>query len=190
MKNILAALLAAFFLFAALGCAAQSAPAAPSSTQAAAEDDPPVTPAEPEAESEVAPEVEPEIEPTPEPQTPSPTWQDAPHTEQFDLEEVVSCTYTLPSLTLATKEATETANAVFATLEQTILSYAEQTVYQAAQEKQAMGFLTGGYTIEEADDTLCLVYTISVSFSTETQDTRFDHSYTLSLATGELLKEA
>lgn len=190
MKTCYAALLAAFFLFTAVGCAAKPAaepPAEPAVTEpqsAPNVQEPAPEPTAPEPQPQPEPETETEPEPLPA------AWQDAPHTEQLDLEEVVSCSYTLPQLTLATDEATATANAVFATLEETIVTYAQQTVYPAAQEKQAMGFVNGGYTIEEADDTLILVYTISVSFSTETNDTRFDHSYTLSLTTGELLKEA
>lgn len=190
MKKLFAALLAAFFLLGALGCAAK--PAAEASTPSAQPSAAPEPAAEelPEA-VEPEPVLETEAEGEPEStEAESAAWQDTPHTEQLDLEEVVSCTYTLPRLTLATEAATDAANAVFSGLEQTIVSYAQQTVYPAAQEKQAMGFVNGGYTIEAVDDTFVLVYAISVSFSTETDDTRFTHSYTISLTTGELLKEA
>lgn len=190
MKKLFAALLAAYFLFSVLGCAAKPAGVtpAPSAQPSAAPEPTDEVPADP-----VEPEPAPEVEPAPQPEPVEPeavSWQDAPHTEQLDLEEIVSCSYTLPQLTLATDEATNAANAAFSTLEQTIVTYAQQTVYPAAQEKQAIGFVNGGYTIDEIDGTLVLVYTISVSFSTETEDTRFEHSYTISLTTGELLKEA
>lgn len=117
------------------------------------------------------------------------SWRDEPQTEQFDLEEVVSCTYTLPYFTFETEEASKTANAIFEALGQDLRNYAQDSVYPAAQEKQAIGFLNGGYSAGESENTLVVTYTISVSFSTETQDQQFTHSYTINLTTGELLKE-
>lgn len=116
-------------------------------------------------------------------------WLDEPHTTQFDIEEVVSCTYTLPDLTLETSQATEAANAIFAGLTQDINEYAQNSVYPVAQEKQAIGFVNGGYSITQEENTLKVDYTISVSFSTESSDQQFFHSYTINLETGELLKE-
>ena len=81
------------------------------------------------------------------------------------------------------------ANAVFDTLSQTVLSYAQETVYPTAQEKQAIGYVNGGYSISEVDETLVVDYTLSVSYSTETSDQQFTHIYTIDLSTGELLKE-
>lgn len=116
-------------------------------------------------------------------------WLDEPQTTQFDIEEVVSCTYTLPDLTLETSQATEAANAIFAGLAQDMNEYAQNSVYPAAQEKQAIGFVNGGYSITLEENTLKVDYTISVSFSTESSDQQFFHSYTIDLETGELLKE-
>ena len=116
-------------------------------------------------------------------------WLDEPDTIQTDLEEIVTCTYTLPHLTLETDEASAAANAVFDTLSQTVLSYAQETVYPTAQEKQAIGYVNGGYSISEVDGTLVVDYTLSVSYSTETSDQQFTHIYTIDLSTGELLKE-
>lgn len=117
------------------------------------------------------------------------SWRDEPQTEQFDLEEVVSCTYTLPHFTLGTEEASKTANAIFEALGQDLRDYAQTSVYPSAQEKQAIGFLNGGYSAGESENALVVTYTISVSFSTETQDQQFTHTYTIDLTTGELLKE-
>ena len=92
-------------------------------------------------------------------------------------------------VTLETDEASAAANAVFDTLSQTVLSYAQETVYPTAQEKQAIGYVNGGYSISEVDGTLVVDYTLSVSYSTETSDQQFTHIYTIDLSTGELLKE-
>ena len=116
-------------------------------------------------------------------------WLDEPDTIQTDLEEIVTGTYTLPHLTVETDEASAAANAVFDTLSQTVLSYAQETVYPTAQEKQAIGYVNGGYSISKVDGTLVVDYTLSVSYSTETSDQQFTHIYTIDLSTGELLKE-
>ena len=166
MKKILAASLAAILLFTAAACTRQSSP------QQTPEPAQPVT-QEPAAQPE-APAQEPAepIRITPNQQgsaTPSDAvWLDEPDTIQTDLEEIVTCTYTLP---------------------QTVLSYAQETVYPTAQEKQAIGYVNGGYSISEVDGTLVVDYTLSVSYSTETSDQQFTHIYTIDLSTGELLKE-
>ena len=70
-----------------------------------------------------------------------------------------------------------------------VLSYAQETVYPTAQEKQAIGYVNGGYSISEENGTLIVSYTLSVSYSTETGDQQFLHIYYIDLTTGELLKE-
>ena len=77
------------------------------------------------------------------------SWLDEPERIQTDLEEIVSCTYTLPHLTLESDDASAAANAVFDELSQTVISYAQETVYPAAQEKAAIGYVNGGYSISE-----------------------------------------
>ena len=117
------------------------------------------------------------------------SWLDEPERIQTDLEEIVSCTYTLPHLTLESDDASAAANAVFDELSQTVISYAQETVYPAAQEKAAIGYVNGGYSISEENGTLIVSYTLSVSYSTETGDQQFLHTYYIDLTTGELLKE-
>lgn len=117
------------------------------------------------------------------------SWLDEPERIQTDLEEIVSCTYTLPHLTLESDDASAAANAVFDELSQTVISYAQETVYPAAQEKAAIGYVNGGYSISEENGTLIVSYTLSVSYSTETGDQQFLHIYYIDLTTGELLKE-
>ncbi len=188
MKKLLAASLAAFFLFTAAGCAQK-----PQTQDLAA-------PVEPDAQTQQPEEQIPEqpqdnvIQITPnQQQTPVDnsdwSWLDEPETIQTDLEEIVTCTYTLPHLTLSSDDASAAANAVFDDLSQTVLSYAQETVYPAAQEKQAIGYVNGGYSISEGAGGLIVDYTLSVSYSTESGDQQFRHTYTISLSTGELLKE-
>ena len=120
MKKFLAASLAAFLLFTAAACTRQSSPQQPPE---------PAQPVQPEAPAQEPAEP---IRITPNQQgsaTPSDAvWLDEPDTIQTDLEEIVTCTYTLPHLTLETDEASAAANAVFDTLSQTVLSYAQETV--------------------------------------------------------------
>lgn len=88
------------------------------------------------------------------------SWLDEPERIQTDLEEIVSCTYTLPHLTLESDDASAAANAVFDELSQTVISYAQETVYPAAQEKAAIGYVNGGYSISEENGTLIVSYTL------------------------------
>lgn len=92
-------------------------------------------------------------------------------------------------MTLGTSDASAAANTVFDDLSQTVISYAQETVYPAAQEKGAIGYVNGGYSISEEDGAIVVNYTISVSYSTENGDQQFKHLYTIDLTTGELLKE-
>lgn len=189
MKKLFSVCMTVLFLLSFAGCSGQTA--APASQPDVQNDQVEPLPSAEDAQPQISePEV---IAVTPnqaqKTEATAPTWIDEPQSFQFDLEETVSCTYTLPCLTLETSEASAAANAVFDSITQTITSYAQETVYPTAQEKQATGFLNGGYSITEEDGTLLVCYAISVSYSTETTDNRFEHTYTLSLSTGELLKE-
>lgn len=185
MKRNMAALFAALLILSACGAKTETETITLEETTAQTE-----VSSEP-AEAET---IELPVEPAPEQEAPETdgqedSWRDEPQTEQFDLEEVVSCTYTLPHFTFETEEVSKTANAIFEALGQDLRNYAQDSVYPAAQEKQAIGFLNGGYSTEVSENTLVVTYTISVSFSTESGDQQFTHSYTIDLTTGELLKE-
>ena len=181
MKKIFAVTVAAVLILSASGCAKM-----PAQQEA---------PAEPAKAEQIQPEETQEnvIHITPNQNQSSDgleaSWLDEPETVQTDLEETVSCTYTLPHLTLESDDASAAANAVFDGLSQTVFSYAQETVYPAAQEKGAIGYVNGGYSISEEDGTLVVSYTLSVSYSTESGDQQFKHAYTIDLTTGELLKE-
>lgn len=187
MKKLFAATLAAILILSAAGCAKkpvqQEEPAAPVQEEAIV----PETPAEPEDLQENVIHITPNQNGASDGLETS--WLDEPETIQTDLEEIVSCTYTLPHLTLESDDASAAANAVFDELSQTVISYAQETVYPAAQEKAAIGYVNGGYSISEENGTLIVSYTLSVSYSTETGDQQFLHTYYIDLTTGELLKE-
>lgn len=191
MKRNMAALFAALLILSA--CSAKTETETITQEETTAQTEVSSEPAESETiEFTAAPATEaeePETSGEENPSSQTASWFDEPQTEQFDLEEVVSCTYTMPHFTFETEEASKTANAIFEVLGQDLRDYAQDSVYPAAQEKQAIGFLNGGYSAGESENTLVVTYTISVSFSTETQDQQFTHSYTIDLITGELLKE-
>ena len=189
MKKLLAAALAAFLIVSLAACAktpVQSEPQPEPST---------VQPAQPSAQPEPATESSDDnvIHITPNQSQSDPDdsadWIDEPETVQLDLEEVVSCCYTLPHLTLSSQEATDAANAAFEQLSQNFQAYARETVYPDAQAKQAMGFLNGGYSVEPADGALLIHYTLSVSYSTESSDTQLKHDYRVDLSTGAVTQQ-
>ena len=179
MKKLFAATLAAILILSAAGCAKkpvqQEEPAAPVQEEAIV----PEAPAEAEKSQDNVIHITPNQNQTQDGLEAS--WLDEPERIQTDLEEIVSCTYTLPHLTLESDDASAAANAVFDEL--------SQTVYPAAQEKAAIGYVNGGYSISEENGTLIVSYTLSVSYSTETGDQQFLHIYYIDLTTGELLKE-
>ena len=166
MKKLFAATLAAILILSAAGCAKkpvqQEEPAAPVQEEAIV----PEAPAEAEKSQDNVIHITPNQNQTQDGLEAS--WLDEPERIQTDLEEIVSCTYTLPHLTLESDDASAAANAVFDELSQTVISYAQETVYPAAQEKAAIGYVNGGYSISEENGTLIVSYTLSVSYSTET----------------------
>ena len=187
MKKLFAATLATILILSAAGCekkpVQQEEPAAPVQEEAIV----PEAPAEAEKSQDNVIHITPNQNQTQDGLEAS--WLDEPERIQTDLEEIVSCTYTLPHLTLESDDASAAANAVFDELSQTVISYAQETVYPAAQEKGAIGYVNGGYSISEEDGALVVSYTLSVSYSTETGDQQFKHTYYIDLTTGELLKE-
>ena len=179
MKKLFAATLAAILILSAAGCAKkpvqQEEPAALVQEEAIV----PEAPAEAEKSQDNVIHITPNQNQTQDGLDAS--WLDEPERIQTDLEEIVSCTYTLPHLTLESDDASAAANAVFDELSQTVISYAQETA--------AIGYVNGGYSISEENGTLIVSYTLSVSYSTETGDQQFLHTYYIDLTTGELLKE-
>ena len=109
MKKLFAATLAAILILSAAGCAKkpvqQEEPAAPVQEEAIV----PEAPAEAEKSQDNVIHITPNQNQTQDGLEAS--WLDEPERIQTDLEEIVSCTYTLPHLTLESDDASAAANA-------------------------------------------------------------------------------
>ena len=116
-------------------------------------------------------------------------WFDEPQTVQDDIEEVVTYTLRIPHLTLASDAASETINDGMAQLQSALESYADDEVYKAALDAQAMAFVDGDYTISMADGKLILTYTLSVRYGVDGAAEVTEKIYTFDAATGERLAE-
>ena len=116
-------------------------------------------------------------------------WFDEPQTVQNDIEEVVTYTLSIPHLTLASDAASETINDGMAQLQSALESYADDEVYKAALDAQAMAFVDGDYTISMADGKLILTYTLSVRYGVDGAAEVTEKIYTFDAATGERLAE-
>ena len=116
-------------------------------------------------------------------------WFDEPQTVQDDIEEVVTYTLRIPHLTLASGAASETINDGMAQLQSALESYADDEVYKAALDAQAMAFVDGDYTISMADGKLILTYTLSVRYGVDGAAEVTEKIYTFDAATGERLAE-
>lgn len=116
-------------------------------------------------------------------------WFDEPQTVQHDIEEVVTYTLRIPHLTLASDAASETINDGMAQLQSALESYADDEVYKAALDAQAMAFVDGDYTISMADGKLILTYTLSVRYGVDGAAEVTEKIYTFDAATGERLAE-
>ena len=118
MKKLFMVTLAAVLIISAAGCAKKTAqqenPASPVQEETIV----PETPAEPEDLQENVIHITPNQNGASDGLETS--WLDEPETIQTDLEEIVSCTYTLPHLTLGTSDASAAANTVFDDLSQTV----------------------------------------------------------------------
>lgn len=114
---------------------------------------------------------------------------DEPQVVQEDLDEVVSCTFRLPHVTLATEEASAQVNAGFERLLESLRAYAEETVYQTAQEKQRIGFLDGDYTIQASDGVLTVTYTVSERYADDGDAVSRVQVYAFDLDSGNLIEE-
>ena len=114
-------------------------------------------------------------------------WFDEPQTVQDDIEEVVTYTLRIPHLTLASDAASEAINDGMAQLQSALESYADDEVYKAALDAQAMAFVDGDYTISMADGKLILTYTLSVRYGVDGAAEVTEKIYTFDAATGEFI---
>ena len=126
---------------------------------------------------------------TPEAALSSDSFLDEPQTVQADLDEVVTYTFRLPKLTLEDADASAAVNACFEDLLSSLERYADETVYPAALERQAMAFLDGDYSITASVGVLTVVYTVSERYGADGATVTHDKTYQFDLTTGAQLAE-
>lgn len=112
---------------------------------------------------------------------------DEPELIQKDLDEVVSYTFRIPRLTLATDEASQTINDGFSALLASLEDYAADTVYLTAIASQAIAFVDGNYTLSQKDGVITLSYTVSVRYGADGEESVEEKSYQFDAATGARL---
>lgn len=191
MKQKLAALLALLLVLTAAACAAKNAPQPPQTAQPAA----PVQSEQPDgpAASEQTPNSV-----LPSDTSPVPSggevglaveFTDEPLCQQADIEEIVSYEITVPQLTLESAEASQRINDGFVRLADSLISYAQQTVYPMAQQKQAIGFLESSYTVTAENGQIAVAFTVTERYSSEDGQTVQTNDYLFDAATGARIYE-
>lgn len=198
MKKITAALAAILLVFALSACqpadpqpAPAEAPARelePSFVQDEAPDD--IAPDEQTpagAEQTPAKQLEPQIDTQSGEDAPDYTGQfsDEPLTLAADIEEVVSYSIRVPQVTLDSADASQYINSGFAELADSLIRYAQETVYKSAQEKQTIGFLDADYTIAIDGAQLCVELTLTERYAGEDTVSESCRTYLFDAATGE-----
>lgn len=116
-------------------------------------------------------------------------FSDEPQLVQADLDEVVTYSLRFPKVTLESSAATEAVNAGFSSLRDSLIRYAEETVYPSAQQQMAIGFLSSDYTISASDGVLTVAYTVLESYGSTENPVSRETVYSFDLSTGELLPE-
>ena len=120
-----------------------------------------------------------------EPQPYAGTFFDEPLTLRADIEEVVSYEITVPQVTLDNEDAAQYINDGFVTLADSFVAYAQETVYETAQEKQTVGYLAGAYSITMDGAQLVVEYTVTERYAGEDLESISTRVYRFDAATGE-----
>lgn len=189
MKKVTAALAALLLAAMLAACAhtpepvqtqAAPAPAVSEPQQQTPEQQPAAQPDEP---------AQPEQDEVPaEPSEPQPyagTFFDEPLTLRADIEEVVSYEITVPQVTLDHADAAQYINEGFAALADSLVQYAQETVYKTAQEKGTIGFLEGDYTITIDATQLIVDYTRTERYAGEELAAVSSRTFRFDVLTGE-----
>lgn len=189
MKKVTAALAALLLAAMLAACAhtpepvqtqAAPAPAVSEPQQQTPEQQPAAQPDEP---------AQPEQDEVPaEPSEPQPyagTFFDEPLTLRADIEEVVSYEITVPQVTLDHADAAQYINEGFAALADSLVQYAQETVYKTAQEKGTIGFLEGDYTITIDATQLIVDYTRTERYAGEELAAVSSRTFCFDVLTGE-----
>lgn len=112
-------------------------------------------------------------------------FSDEPLTLAADIEEVASYSIRVPQVTLSSADASQYINDGFAELADSLVRYAQETVYKTAQEKQTIGFLDADYTIAIDGAQLCVELTLTERYAGEDAVSTSCHTYRFDAATGE-----
>ena len=120
-----------------------------------------------------------------EPQPYAGTFFDEPLTLRADIEEVVSYEITVPQVTLDNEDAAQYINDGFVALADSFVAYAQETVYETAQEKQTVGYLAGAYSITMDGAQLVVEYTVTERYAGEDLESIATRVYRFDAATGE-----
>ena len=193
MRKLAAALTALMMVCSLAACGKTPVPAETPVTDPAPiaepqEDLPAEQPVEAPAEQpakQIEPEIAPEPEENTEPQPYAGTFFDEPLTLCADIEEVVSYEITVPQVTLDNEDAAQYINDGFVALADSFVAYAQETVYETAQEKQTVGYLTGAYSITMDGAQLVVEYTVTERYAGEDLESISTRVYRFDAATGE-----
>ena len=195
LTAVLAALLLAVILAACAHTAepvqpqAEPAPAVSEPQQQMPEQHPAAQPDEPAQPEQPDASAQPEQDDVPaessEPQPYGGTFFDEPLTLRADIEEVVSYEITVPQVTLDNENAAQYINDGFVALADSFVAYAQETVYETAQEKQTIGYLAGAYSITMDGAQLVVEYTVTERYAGEDLESISTRVYRFDAATGE-----
>ena len=110
---------------------------------------------------------------------------DEPLTLTADIEEIVNYDISVPQVTLDNEDAAQYINDGFVALADSFVAYAQETVYETAQEKQTVGYLTGAYSITMDGAQLVVEYTVTERYAGEDFESISTRVYRFDAATGE-----
>ena len=193
MRKLAAALAALMMVCSLAACGKTPVPAETPVTDPAPiaepqEDLPAEQPAEAPAEQpakQIEPEIAPEPEENAEPQPYTGVFSDEPLTLAADIEEVVSYEIAVPQVTLDNADAARYINEGFTALADSLVQYAQETVYKTAQEKQTIGFLECDYTITIDGGQLIVNYSRTERYAGEDLATTSSRTFRFDVMTGE-----
>ena len=189
MKKLAAALTALIMVCALAACGKTPAPAEPPMTAPAPVAEPQEDLSAEAPAEQPAKQIEPEISAgageNTEPQPYAGTFFDEPLTLRADVEEVVSYEIAVPQVTLDNEDAAQYINDGFVALADSFVAYAQETVYETAQEKQTIGYLAGTYSITMDGAQLVVEYTVTERYAGEELESISTRVYRFDAATGE-----
>lgn len=189
MKKVTAALAALLLAAMLAACAHTPEPVQTQAAPASAVSEPQQQTPEQQPAAQPDEPAQPEQDEVPaEPSEPQPyagTFFDEPLTLRADIEEVVSYSITVPQVTLDHADAAQYINEGFAALADSLVQYAQETVYKTAQEKGTIGFLEGDYTITIDATQLIVDYTRTERYAGEELAAVSSRTFCFDVLTGE-----